>query len=250
MAIVRRRHAGALCLMFWAAPQARDRSCEAARSSCCRAGSIRWSAPALAREAGFAVIALTVDYNQRHRVELEAARDDRGRACRPAHRPAARPARVRRVGADRATSTVPKDGVGRGHPGHLRAGAQHDLPEPRARPRRGERRARHLHRRQRARLFGLSRLPARVHRRVRAAGQSRDQGGRRGRAASPSTRRSAHDQGRHRARGGAARARRGAQPQLLRPAARRPRIAASATPAGCAPRASPRPGIADPTVYA
>ncbi len=29
---------------------------------------------ALAREAGFAVLALTVDYNQRHRVELEAAR--------------------------------------------------------------------------------------------------------------------------------------------------------------------------------
>ena len=29
---------------------------------------------ALAREAGFGVLALTVDYNQRHRVELEAAR--------------------------------------------------------------------------------------------------------------------------------------------------------------------------------
>jgi len=29
---------------------------------------------ALAREAGFAVLALTVDYNQRHRVELDAAR--------------------------------------------------------------------------------------------------------------------------------------------------------------------------------
>jgi 7-cyano-7-deazaguanine synthase len=29
---------------------------------------------ALAREAGFAVLALTLDYNQRHRVELEAAR--------------------------------------------------------------------------------------------------------------------------------------------------------------------------------
>ena len=28
---------------------------------------------ALAREAGFAVVALTIDYNQRHRVELEAA---------------------------------------------------------------------------------------------------------------------------------------------------------------------------------
>ena len=29
---------------------------------------------ALAREGGFSVLALTVDYNQRHRVELEAAR--------------------------------------------------------------------------------------------------------------------------------------------------------------------------------
>ena len=29
---------------------------------------------ALAREAGFAVVALTIDYSQRHRVELEAAR--------------------------------------------------------------------------------------------------------------------------------------------------------------------------------
>ena len=29
---------------------------------------------ALAREADYSVIALTIDYNQRHRVELEAAR--------------------------------------------------------------------------------------------------------------------------------------------------------------------------------
>ena len=28
----------------------------------------------LAREAGFRVLALTIDYNQRHRVELQAAR--------------------------------------------------------------------------------------------------------------------------------------------------------------------------------
>ncbi len=56
---------------------------------------------ALAREQGFAVIALTVDYNQRHRVELEAAKRHRRDACRAAHRPAARPARIRRLGADR-----------------------------------------------------------------------------------------------------------------------------------------------------
>ena len=41
---------------------------------------------------------------------------------------------------------------------------------------------RYRHRRQRARLLGLSRLPARVHRRVRDAGDARDAGRRRGRA--------------------------------------------------------------------
>jgi 7-cyano-7-deazaguanine synthase len=70
-------------------------------------------------------------------------------------------------------------------------------------------------------------------------------------AASRSTRRcSAHDQGRHRPRGGAARARRGAQPQLLRPGARRGGIAACATPAGCAPRGFADAGLPTRPVYA
>ena len=46
----------------------------------------------LAREAGFEVLALTVDYNQRHRVELEAAK----RIAAPAP-PSARPPAVWRL---------------------------------------------------------------------------------------------------------------------------------------------------------
>ena len=45
---------------------------------------------------------------------------------------------------------------------------------------------------------------------------------------------------------GAARARRRAQPQLLRSGCRRRAIAGSATPAGCAPRALPKPGLTRP----
>ena len=56
------------CAAGWAS------SCERAPSSFFPAGSIRWSAPVIAREPGYSVIALTIDYNQRHRVELEAAR--------------------------------------------------------------------------------------------------------------------------------------------------------------------------------
>ena len=60
---------------------------------------------------------------------------------------------------------VPKGGVERGRdPGHLRPGAQHHLPLALPRLGRGGGRARPVHRRQRARLFGLSRLPARIHR--------------------------------------------------------------------------------------
>ena len=88
---------------------------------------------ALAREQGFDVLALTVDYNQRHRVEIEAARQDRRGARRPAHRPAARPSGVRRLGADQRY----RGAEGRraaGNPGHLRPRAQPRLPQPRARP--------------------------------------------------------------------------------------------------------------------
>ena len=80
---------------------------------------------------------------------------------------------VRRLGAHRrhrrAEARVGRRPIRRRHPGHLRAGAQHDLPVVRARLRRGRRRHRHLHRRQRPRLLRLPRLPAGVHRGVRDA---------------------------------------------------------------------------------
>jgi 7-cyano-7-deazaguanine synthase len=70
---------------------------------------------ALAREQGFAVVALTVDYNQRHRVELEAARAIAGRL---AERHIVLPLDLRLFGGSALTSdiAVPKDGVGEGIP--------------------------------------------------------------------------------------------------------------------------------------
>ena len=70
---------------------------------------------ALAREQGFDVLALTVDYNQRHRVEIEAAR-------RIAHGLASRhiilPLDLRAFGGSALTSDadVPKEGVQPGIP--------------------------------------------------------------------------------------------------------------------------------------
>lgn len=70
---------------------------------------------ALAREAGFSVLALTVDYNQRHRVELEAARTI---ASQLAERHIVLPLDLRAFGGSALTSdtAVPKDGVGEGIP--------------------------------------------------------------------------------------------------------------------------------------
>jgi 7-cyano-7-deazaguanine synthase len=69
----------------------------------------------LARERGYQVLALTIDYNQRHRVELEAARTI-------AHALAVRhielPLDLREFGGSALTSEieVPKEGVGEGIP--------------------------------------------------------------------------------------------------------------------------------------
>jgi 7-cyano-7-deazaguanine synthase len=70
---------------------------------------------ALARERGFAVIALTVDYNQRHRIELEAARTIAGQL---AERHIVLPLDLRAFGGSALTSdiAVPKDGVAEGIP--------------------------------------------------------------------------------------------------------------------------------------
>jgi 7-cyano-7-deazaguanine synthase len=70
---------------------------------------------AIAREQGYSVVALTVDYNQRHRVELEAARRI---AASLADRHIVLPLDLRAFGGSALTSDtkVPKDGVQPGIP--------------------------------------------------------------------------------------------------------------------------------------
>jgi len=70
---------------------------------------------ALAREAGFEVLALTVDYQQRHRVELEAAKRI---AAELADRHLVVPLDLSAFGGSALTADidVPKDGVGEGIP--------------------------------------------------------------------------------------------------------------------------------------
>ena len=70
---------------------------------------------ALAREAGFAVLALTVDYNQRHRIELEAAKRI---AADLAERHIVLPMDLSMFGGSALTSdvAVPKGGLGEGIP--------------------------------------------------------------------------------------------------------------------------------------
>jgi 7-cyano-7-deazaguanine synthase len=70
---------------------------------------------ALAQEQGFSVLALTVDYNQRHRVEIEAARQI---ASTIADRHIVLPLDLRSFGGSALTSdaSVPKDGVQPGIP--------------------------------------------------------------------------------------------------------------------------------------
>jgi len=69
----------------------------------------------IARERGFSVVALTVDYNQRHRVELEAAQSI---AARLAGRHIVLPLDLRAFGGSALTGdiAVPKDGVAPGIP--------------------------------------------------------------------------------------------------------------------------------------
>lgn len=70
---------------------------------------------ALAREAGFRVLALTIDYNQRHRVELDAARRI---ALQLADRHIVLPLDLAAFGGSALTSdiAVPKHGPGDGIP--------------------------------------------------------------------------------------------------------------------------------------
>ncbi|HKX92615.1 MAG TPA: 7-cyano-7-deazaguanine synthase QueC [Sphingomicrobium sp.] len=70
---------------------------------------------ALAREAGFAVTALTIDYGQRHRVELESAR---AIAAQLAERHIVLPLDLRAFGGSALTAdlAVPKEGISDGIP--------------------------------------------------------------------------------------------------------------------------------------
>ena len=70
----------------------------------------------LAREAGFAVHALTIDYNQRHRREIDAARVIAAEVG--AQRHVILPLDLRQFGGSALTADldVPKDGVGPGIP--------------------------------------------------------------------------------------------------------------------------------------
>ena len=69
----------------------------------------------IARERGYSVVALTIDYNQRHRVELEAANKI---ADQLADRHIVLPLDLRAFGGSALTGdiAVPKDGVGDGIP--------------------------------------------------------------------------------------------------------------------------------------
>jgi 7-cyano-7-deazaguanine synthase len=69
----------------------------------------------IAREQGYSVIALTIDYNQRHRVELDAARNI---AAELADQHIVLPLDLRAFGGSALTGDieVPKDGVGPGIP--------------------------------------------------------------------------------------------------------------------------------------
>jgi 7-cyano-7-deazaguanine synthase len=73
-------------------------------------------AAACAREQGFGLLALTVDYNQRHRIEIEAA--GRIAAALGAEQHIVLPIDLRRFGGSALTADidVPKGGVGEGIP--------------------------------------------------------------------------------------------------------------------------------------
>ena len=73
-------------------------------------------AAGMAREKGFRLNALTIDYNQRHRVEIEAARKIAGELGAARH--VVLPLDLRAFGGSALTAAidVPKHGVGRGIP--------------------------------------------------------------------------------------------------------------------------------------
>ena len=95
------------------------------------------TALAVARAEGFECYALSFDYGQRHARELESAR--RVAAALGATEHLVLRLDLRAIGGSALTADIPvPKGAERtrpsahGHPGHLRPGAEHHLPEPRA----------------------------------------------------------------------------------------------------------------------
>ena len=213
-----------------------------------RAASTRWSSAALAREAGYRLLALSIDYNQRHRVELAAARRVAARARRRApRRAAARPVGVRRLGADRRHRRAQGRRRRARHPRHLRARAQHHLPVSLALGWAEAAGARDL-------FIGVNALDYSGYPDCRpefiaafeALAELATKAGVEGEPFRIQRAAAAHDQGRHRARGRAAGARHGAELVVLRSDAGRAALrAVRQLPA--ARKGFVEAGVADPT---
>ena len=149
---------------------------------------------AVAKSQGFEVYALSVDYGQRHRVELERAESVAKALGVVEHRTVRLDLRAIGGSALTAAIDVPKDRsadeMGHGIPITYVPARNTILLGPGARVRGDGRGVRPVHRGERPRLLRLPRLPAGVPGGVRAAGQPGDEGRRRRRRAdSASTRR-------------------------------------------------------------
>ena len=154
--------------VFWGAARVARPGLAAALDAGCTAqavaplgrASIRWSPPRAPGKRGCQLLALTIDYGQRHRVRDRWRRADR--ATLDVVRHIVLHARdITRFGGSALTADieVPKGGVVSGHTRHLRYGRNTVfLSLALACGERG-RRLRHLYRSQCARLFGLSGLP-------------------------------------------------------------------------------------------
>ncbi len=125
---------------------------------------------AIARAEGFRVFALSVDYGQRHRLSSRPLRrGGRGRS-RAAYHGAA--LILGNFGGSALTADIavpksrPPEEMNDRDSDHLRAGPQHGDALACAGLGRGAGGRRYFHRRERGRLQRLSRLPARVHRRL------------------------------------------------------------------------------------
>ena len=122
---------------------------------------------ALARREGYECYALSFDYGQRHRVELDAAA--RVAAALGAREQRTAVIDLRAFGGSALTADIAcrKHGqsaeMGRGDSDHLRSGAQYDFSFLCAGLGGGAGGFRYFHRRECAGLFGVSGLPAGVY---------------------------------------------------------------------------------------